>query len=78
MSKQLVREAFDVFDPQGTGYVSADKLRNVMTNLSANLNDEEIDQLISSAEVGDDGKICYREIVKVLAEKCRGVTPIDY
>lgn len=51
------RAAFDVFDKDGSGTISADELRQVMKSLGENLTDEEIDEMIREADKDKNGAI---------------------
>ncbi|CAF1313828.1 unnamed protein product [Didymodactylos carnosus] len=53
--EEEIREAFRVFDRDGDGFISADELRHVMTNLGEKLTDEEIDEMIREANI-DGGR----------------------
>lgn len=51
------RAAFNVFDKDGSGTISADELRQVMKSLGENLTDEEIDEMIREADKDRNGTI---------------------
>ena len=51
------RAAFNVFDKDGSGTISADELRQVMKSLGENLTDEEIDEMIKEADKDKNGTI---------------------
>lgn len=51
------RAAFDVFDKDGSGTISADELRQVMKSLGENLTDAEIDEMIREADKDRNGTI---------------------
>jgi hypothetical protein len=51
------RAAFNVFDKDGSGTISADELRQVMKSLGENLTDEEIDEMIREADKDKNGTI---------------------
>lgn len=51
------RAAFNVFDQDGSGTISADELRQVMKSLGENLTDEEIDEMIREADKDRNGTI---------------------
>ena len=42
--------AFDIFDKDGNGLISAPELRHVMTNLGCELTNEEVDEMIRAQE----------------------------
>jgi len=64
-TEEDVKEAFRVFDKEGTGFISAAELRHVMINLGEKLTDAELDELMQEIEV-KDGRIKYEEFVKTL------------
>lgn len=51
------RAAFNVFDKDGSGTISADELRQVMKSLGENLTNEEIDEMIREADKDQNGTI---------------------
>ncbi|KIW98198.1 uncharacterized protein Z519_01782 [Cladophialophora bantiana CBS 173.52] len=51
------RAAFNVFDKDGSGTISADELRQVMKSLGENLTDAEIDEMIREADKDNNGTI---------------------
>jgi calmodulin len=70
--EEAIREAFQVFDRDGTGFISASELRLVMTNLGKGLDggrhhygdDSPVD-----APAGGDDKISYNDFVKMMMGK---------
>lgn len=61
-----IREAFRVFDKDDNGYICANELRHVMTNLGERLSDEEIYEMIREADADGDGQVNYEEFVKMM------------
>jgi calmodulin len=51
-----IREAFRVFDKDGTGYVNVAELKHAMISLGERLSEEEIDELIREADIDADGR----------------------
>ena len=51
------RAAFEVFDKDGSGTISADELRTVMKSLGENLTDDEINEMIREADKDGNGSI---------------------
>lgn len=62
-SKQEVLEAFKVFDKDGSGKISAEELRQVMTSLGEKLTDKEVDEMMKEADTNGDGEIDYEEFI---------------
>ena len=62
-------EAFKNFDKDGSGNISAQELRHVMTTLGEKLTEEEADEMIREADTNGDGYIDYVEFVKIMMSK---------
>ena len=58
--------AFKVFDKDGNGFISAEELRHVMTDLDQTITDEEVDEMIREADIDGDGQINYEEFAKMM------------
>lgn len=52
-----LREAFRVFDRDGTGTISRDELRAVMKSLGEDLTEAEIDEMLNLADKDGNGSI---------------------
>ena len=52
-------EAFRIFDKEGTGHLSTDALRSIMSNLGERLTDEEVEDMIKDADMEGYGQINY-------------------
>uniref|UniRef100_A0A8D0G5Q7 Calglandulin n=1 Tax=Sphenodon punctatus TaxID=8508 RepID=A0A8D0G5Q7_SPHPU len=68
-SEEAIRKAFQVFDRDGNGFVSAAELRHVMTKLGEKLSEEEVNEMIKEADVDGDGQVNYEEFLRVMASK---------
>lgn len=57
--EQELREAFNVFDRDNDGFITAEELRHVMTSMSESeqLTDVELDAMIREADQNGDGQI---------------------
>jgi len=60
------REAFRIFDTQGDGFISADKLKHVATTLGETLTDDEINEMIREADKDDNGIVDFNEFVDMM------------
>ncbi len=54
-----LREAFNLFDKDGNGFISAEELILAMKNLGEHLTDAEVNDMIKEADVNGDGEIDY-------------------
>ena len=61
-----LKEAFDVFDRDGNGQISASELRQVMIHLVEKLTDEEIDEMIGEADLDGDDHMNFEEFVRMM------------
>ncbi|XP_064633952.1 neo-calmodulin-like [Lineus longissimus] len=66
-NEEELRQAFQVFDGDGNGFICAAELRHVMTKLGEKLTEEEVDEMIKEADLDGDGQINYDEFVKMMA-----------
>lgn len=49
-----LKEAFKILDRDGSGSIDADEFRDVMRGLSANFSEDEIEKMVSAADVDGD------------------------
>lgn len=59
-------KAFKAFDRNGDGTLSSDELGQVMKTLGEMLTDDEVENLIHTADPTNSGKINYAELVRKL------------
>ncbi|KAJ1735792.1 myosin II light chain [Coemansia sp. BCRC 34490] len=59
-------QAFQVFDRDALGYISAGELRYVLTSLGEPLSDGEVDELLKGVPMDKHGNINYEELVRTL------------
>lgn len=56
-AEEELKNAFKVFDRDGSGTISAEELRHVLTSLGENMTAAEIDEMIQMADKDGDGSI---------------------
>ena len=61
-----LKEAFNVFDADGNGFISAQELMSVLNNIGESVTDEEIDLMINEADLDGDGQMDWDEFVKIM------------
>ena len=61
-------EALRVYDNEGKGFLKAEELRTIMSNVEEKTR-EEIDEIIKKVDSKGDGNICYKDFVKVYLGK---------
>ena len=64
--KDELFEAFKTFDKNGDGKISHSELKEVMKNMGSEMDDAEIDQMISAADTDGDHEISFEEFKKMM------------
>ncbi|KAK0396115.1 hypothetical protein QR680_001570 [Steinernema hermaphroditum] len=68
-NERELREAFQVFDKDNDGYISARELSFVMCNLGEKLSEEEVIDMIKEADLDGDGRVNFAEFVYMMRGK---------
>merc|ERR1712100_797365 len=66
---QLEKEIMDSFallDKDGSGLISADELKHVVTDFCGKLSEPEVNELLSEADISGDGLLSYEEFYKIM------------
>lgn len=61
-SPEELKDAFQVFDKQGTGMISVHDLKLSLTTLGERLADEELDELIREVDQDGEGMVNYQGV----------------
>ena len=56
-----LREAFNMFDADGSGFIDREEVRILMKKLAQTLTDDEIDAIMDAADSDGDGEISFEE-----------------
>lgn len=64
-----LRVAFDRFDANGDGTISAPEMRTVCIELGASLSDEEMDQIFAQLDVDASGRLDWSEYLRAMARQ---------
>merc|ERR1712154_655692 len=67
--KQEIREAFDLFDTDGSGTIDAKELRVAMRALGFEPKKEEIKKMIQDIDKDDSGTIDFNEFLEMMTAK---------
>ncbi|XP_066582989.1 uncharacterized protein [Prorops nasuta] len=67
--KADIKEAFDLFDPDGTGRISTKELKVAMRALGFEPKKEEIKKLIADIDPDSTGKLSFDEFLNVMSSK---------
>lgn len=63
-----LKEAFRIFDKDGTGGISSAELRAIMTGLGEKLTDAEVDEMIRETDTGRNGFIKLDHFLQVMLQ----------
>ena len=58
-NEAIIREAFQVFDTDGSGSISAPELKHLMTNWGKRWTDEAVAEMTRKADIDADGLLDY-------------------
>ncbi|XP_034483868.1 calcium-binding protein E63-1 isoform X2 [Drosophila innubila] len=58
--------AFRVFDRDGNGFITRDELQTAMEMIGEPLNEQQLEQLLTIADLDQDGRINYEEFTRLL------------
>ena len=64
-SDEDIKEAFNTFDLDVNGYVSAEEIRTVMESMGEYATDEEIDEMIRMLDYEGIGQVAFPEFYKM-------------
>mmetsp|Transcript_27381 Transcript_27381/g.63204 ORF Transcript_27381/g.63204 Transcript_27381/m.63204 type:complete len:164 (-) Transcript_27381:29-520(-) len=74
--KEEIKEAFDLFDADGSGSIDSDELLVFMKAMGCEATDEEVKSIIKEADADGGGSITYDEYLKVMTQKMLNKDPI--
>lgn len=60
-----IQEAFNTFDLDGNGFISAEEIRRVMDMIGEFVTDEEVDEMIRMLDRGGEGQVAFQEFFKM-------------
>lgn len=63
-----IREAFQIFDDDDSGFVSSAELSHVLANLGERLTEKEIENIFAEGDKNADGQLDMEEFVQLLAK----------
>ena len=68
-TEEVIINAFKVFDIEGNGLLSITDMRHIMINMTENVNEDELDEILINADTDGDGFIKYEEFIRMLLTK---------
>ncbi|XP_034937207.1 caltractin [Chelonus insularis] len=72
-----IREAFDLFDPEGTGKISTKELKVAFKALGVEPKKEELKKIITEIDPDNTGEITFDEFLSVMSTKISAKDSMD-
>jgi centrin-1 len=73
--KQEIKEAFDLFDTDGSGFIDGKELKVAMRALGFEPKKEEIQKMVAEVDVDGSGRVQYEDFVKLMSIKIMNRDP---
>jgi Ca2+-binding protein (EF-Hand superfamily) len=74
---KMYKEAFNVFDKNGTGRISTKELGVIMRSLKQNPTEEELAELIAEVDQDGNGEIDFNEFLFMMAKRTKDSDMLD-
>lgn len=58
--------AYQVFDKEGRGHISAESLKEILSSVGEHPTDQFISEMLTAADADQDGKVNYEDFVKAI------------
>mmetsp|Transcript_8850 Transcript_8850/g.11771 ORF Transcript_8850/g.11771 Transcript_8850/m.11771 type:complete len:177 (-) Transcript_8850:64-594(-) len=67
-AEQNLKDVFNIFDADGSGFIDKHEMRLLMKKLAQDLTEEEITQIIEVVDKDEDGEISFEEFKTLVSE----------
>ena len=65
------KEAFNLFDKDGNGFINTDELASLLRSLGQNNTEAELQEIISEVDIDGNGSIDFPEFLTIMARKMK-------
>lgn len=65
------REAFEIFDKDKDGYITAKELIQVMKSLNQDPSEQEINEMIKQVDLDNNGRIDFNEFAELMTKRSK-------
>ena len=69
VTNEDIRKAFRFFDKKSNGFVSAEEMRHILTEVGDCFTDEEMQEFLKYAMVDEDGQVNYEDFIARMMPK---------
>lgn len=70
---EFAREAFKVFDADGSGTITTDELIETLLTMGINLNEKQLSKIVSKADADGSGLIDFDEFILLIGDHIKAV-----
>jgi centrin-1 len=77
LTEEQIREAFDLFDTDGSGSIDAKELKVAMRTLGFEPKKEEIKKMIADIDTDGSGTIDFNEFMEMMTAKMSEQDPME-
>lgn len=71
VQKKEYTQAFEVFDKDKDGFVTRQELKTIMRSLGQNPSEDDIEEMMVTADANQDGKISYDEFMTLISNQIK-------
>lgn len=75
--RKEIKEAFDIFDTDGSGSIDAKELKVAMRSLGFDASKDEIKRMIADVDADGSGEIDFEEFLEMMTKKMLNRDPKD-
>ena len=75
--KKEYTQAFEVFDKDKDGFVTRQELKTIMRSLGQNPSEDDIEEMMVTADANQDGKISYDEFMTLISNQIKSSEDVD-
>lgn len=65
----VLRDAFRIFDSEGKGHIKLEMVKEILTLLGHEVDDEELEEVMDEFDEDESGEIEFPEFIKLAGEK---------
>ena len=77
VQKKEYTQAFEVFDKDKDGFVTRQELKTIMRSLGQNPSEDDIEEMMVTADANQDGKISYDEFMTLISNQIKSSEDVD-
>nr|CAI5852293.1 unnamed protein product [Callosobruchus analis] len=76
-SEEDIKQAFNVLDTDGKGYITPQELKQVLQSLGEKYSDDDVKEMIKAADFDGDGRVTYDDFLLLMTMNYSELQPPD-